>query len=73
MTQFKHLRRNGQMKAQTVTLFTVEIRFANPNADFTVTLPAKSEANALWVAAEWRSNQPAWVREGFIGNIERAA
>jgi hypothetical protein len=71
MTQFKHLTRGGQMKALTDKLFAIEIRFANRNANFTVTLPAKSKANALWVAAEWRSQQPAWVQEGFIGNIDR--
>jgi hypothetical protein len=53
--------------------FTIEITFLNANANFTVTLPATSKANAFWVAAEWRSNQPAWVREGFIGSIKRAA
>lgn len=73
MTEFKHLTRNGQMKVLKNKMFTIKICFANPNADFTVTLPAKNKANALWVAAEWRSQQSTWVQEGFIGNISRAA
>jgi hypothetical protein len=69
----QHLHRNGQMKADALPLFAVTLRFANPNANFTVTLPARNKANALWVAAEWRDRQPEGIRDGQIGEIRRAA
>lgn len=51
--------------------YVVDFCFPNPNADFTEVFDAGSVANALWVAAEWRSRQldGSWMAQ--IANVRR--